>query len=145
MSVKKIIEKSAELIEQLQDIREAKNSFQEDNAAVFSKLSGFEASERALLDELNTLAAEMQYPGGVSKIPIADDFAFQRKANPSYAKVGILKYSRELVGAGMVKPPSANNAMKLIKNGVLPPEATEFLPSEEEKTYTSRLVTPKEW
>ena len=145
MSMKKKLEKGVSLVTQLQDIRDAKEEFIEENSDVLGKLDRFSQSEAALMSELASMANDVRYPKGVAVIPIAGDFAFKQTANALYARPGVMEYAEELLNGGVLKPPSAANVEKLIKQGKLPPEASKYVPPGTERTFKSSLAKPRGW
>ena len=145
MSLKTITKKSAAIIAQLRDIREAREEYEADNSDVLERIQAFKNSESALIAELEKLSTKVSFEDGVSSIPLVEDFAFKRSANPLYALPGVMKWADILVKAGALKPPSANNVEKLIKSSALPPEAREFVPPDSDRSYRVSVAKPKGW
>ena len=149
MSMKAILEKSARIVEELVQLRKARAEFVEANRKVFAKLEGLDKAEKNLASNLNDLAKKAEFPEGVSLIPICNDFSFNRRSNPLYARPGIFKWWKEMLAAGVLKPPSVTNVEKMLRKGEdqggIPQAARKFLPGDEEKTYKTTLGKPKGW
>jgi len=149
MSMKQTLEQAARIVEELTRLRTAKAAFVDGHRKIFAELESLEQAEKKLMIHLVELAGGAKFPDGVNLIPICCDFSFTRRANPLYARPGIFKWWKQMLEAGIIKPPSVSGVEKLLRKGKdaggLPSTARRFLPGEDGKTYKSGVGKPKGW